>query len=182
MRIVISTHFDLARPVMSIKLDSEKLSGLVDNFAGVFASYQASRKTGVEVYFTNYEELEYDGANDVAAKLDKENTIVIVVDTIKASDARGFPASIANVYRIDMTELKSKLSDRINFIDKPFEPTEDETWMYGKTHGLKTLYFGVPISGENYHATDNDALLSQIDKASEILIDVINILSTQKVT
>jgi hypothetical protein len=62
MKIIISAHMDLARPVMSIQMDDKNLSGLVDNFAGVFASYQASRKTGITVHFTNYEELDYDGA------------------------------------------------------------------------------------------------------------------------
>ncbi len=49
MKIVLSAHFDLARPVMSIKMDDKHLLGLVDNFAGVFVSYQASRKAGVPV-------------------------------------------------------------------------------------------------------------------------------------
>jgi hypothetical protein len=66
MKIILSAHMDLARPVMSIKMDSKNLLGLVDNFAGLFASYQASRKTGATVHFTNYEELDYDGADAVA--------------------------------------------------------------------------------------------------------------------
>jgi hypothetical protein len=174
MNIVISAHFDLARPVMSIKLDNEQLSGLVDNFAGVFTAYQASRKTGSTVYFTNYEELEYDGANDVAQKLNKEDTIVIVVDTIRLSDSKGFPASIANVYDLDLSGLKEQLKNRVDFVDHPFEPTEDETWMYGKKYGFKTFYFGVPISGDNYHATDNHATTKAIDEASSILTETIN--------
>ncbi len=176
MNIVISAHFDVARPVMSIKLSHEKLEGLVDNFAGVFVAYQASRKTGAEVFFTNFEELEYDGAQDVASKLNKDETIVIVVDTIKNSDAKGYPASIANVYGLDMKAMKEKFKDRIDFIDKPFEETEDETWIYGKKFGFKTFYFGVPISGNNYHATDNHVELKAVDKSTEILSEVINFL------
>jgi hypothetical protein len=53
MNIVISAHFDLARPVMSIKMDNEKLLGLVDNFAGLFVAYQVSHKIGTTVYYTN---------------------------------------------------------------------------------------------------------------------------------
>ncbi len=174
MNIVISAHFDLARPVMSIKLDSEKLEGLVDNFAGVFAAYQASRKTGTPVYFTNFEELEYDGARDLAQKLNKEETIVIVVDTIKLSDAKGYPASIANVYGLDVSGMKDKFKDKIDFIDSPFEPTEDETYIYGKIYGFKTLYFGVPISGDDYHAVDNHVTVKSIDESAEILTEVIN--------
>ncbi len=81
MKIILSAHMDLARPVMWIEMDAHNLNGLVDNFAGVFASYQASRKTGTTVYYTNFEELEFDGAENLAKTLDKENTLVIVVDT-----------------------------------------------------------------------------------------------------
>jgi hypothetical protein len=78
MNIVLSAHFDLAHPVMSIHLDSEKLTGLVDNFAGVFVSYQASRKTGVPVYFTNYEELDYDGTISVPGEYHSvDNSILL---------------------------------------------------------------------------------------------------------
>jgi hypothetical protein len=173
MNIVISAHFDIARPVMSIKLDQEKLIGLVDNLAGVFAAYQAARKTGTTVYFTNFEELEYDGADDVAKKLNPSETTVIVVDTIKESDAAEEPASIANVYGLDLSELEAKYKKDIDFIKGPFEPTEDETWIYGKKYGFKCFYFGVPIVGNNYHDTDNNIAVSSIDKSSEILVNVI---------
>ena len=36
MKIILSAHIDLARPVMAIKLDNKNLFGLVDNLAGVF--------------------------------------------------------------------------------------------------------------------------------------------------
>lgn len=97
MKVILSAHMDLARPVMLIKMDDKNLLGLVDNFAGVFASYQASRKTGVIVHFTNYEELDYDGADAVAKQLDKD-TIVLVVDTILESETKGKSASITNAY------------------------------------------------------------------------------------
>ena len=180
MQVIMSAHFDIARPVMSINLDGEKLEGLVDNLAGVFVAYQASRKTGVPVYFTNFEELEYDGAEAVANKLDPKNTIVVVVDTIKFSDAKGFPASVANVYDLDLSELKKSLGHKVDFIDEPFEPTEDETCIYGKKYGFKAFYFGVPISGDNYHATDNHVSLKAIDQSTEILVEVITWLQKQK--
>ena len=63
-------------------MDNQKLLGLVDNFAGLFVAYQVSRKIGTTVYYTNYEELNYDGAIHVAKSLDKLNTFVIVIDTI----------------------------------------------------------------------------------------------------
>ena len=44
MNVVISAHMDLARPAMFIKMDEKNLLGLVDNFAGVFASYSVSGK------------------------------------------------------------------------------------------------------------------------------------------
>ena len=62
---------------MSMKLDEGKLLGLVDNFAGVFVAYQVHRKIGTPVYLTNYEELDYRGAIDVARRLDKKHTLVI---------------------------------------------------------------------------------------------------------
>ncbi len=174
MNIILSAHFDLAHPVMCIRLNSEKLSGLVDNFAGVFASYQVSRKTGVPVYFTNYEELDYDGAISVAEKLDKE-TIVIVVDTIKESDISGKGASIANVYDLDVSGIKETLRESVHYIEGLFEETEDETWIYGHQFGLKTLYFGIPIPGE-YHSVDNAILLEKIDNAAEILGKLVSYL------
>jgi hypothetical protein len=106
MNVVISAHFDLARPVMSIKMDKQKLLGLVDNFAGLFVAYQVSRKIGTTVYYTNYEELECDGAIDVAKSLDKSNTFVIVIDTILEKEIKGKPVSIANTYGINVKDLK----------------------------------------------------------------------------
>lgn len=174
MKVILSTHMDLARPVMAIKMDDKNLLGLVDNFAGVFASYQASRKTGTIVYFTNYEELDYDGADAVAKSLDKD-TIVIVVDAILERDIRGKTASITNAYGFDKQwqELKEKFSDEIHFIDGLFEETEDETWVYGHKHKMKTFYFGVPIPGDYYHNTELTVKLETIDKVSAVLVDLI---------
>ncbi|OGK24117.1 hypothetical protein A3C25_05400 [Candidatus Roizmanbacteria bacterium RIFCSPHIGHO2_02_FULL_38_11] len=182
MKIVLSAHFDLARPVMSIKMDDKNLLGLVDNFAGIFTSYQASRKTGIPVYFTNYEELEFDGAVDVAKSLDKD-TLVIVVDT--TIDAEDKPAYIGNVYGFSTEPLKKLFSDRIFFKDGMYEKTEDETVIYGAKYGLKTFYFGVPIPNPHaglqkpfpkpgsYHTTDNKISLEAIDKVSSVLVDLI---------
>lgn len=175
MNIVISAHMDLARPAMFIKMDEKNLVGLVDNFAGVFASYQASRKTGTPVYFTNYEELDYDGADTVAKSLDKD-TIVFVVDTILERDIAGKQASITNIYGLDQSSigrLKETFQETIHFIDGLFEETEDETWIYGHKYGLKTFYFGVPIPGTYYHSTENQVTLESIDRITRILIDVI---------
>lgn len=176
MKVVISAHMDLARPAMFIKLDEKDLLGLVDNFAGLFASYQASRKLGTPVYFTNYEELDYDGADAVAKLLDKD-TLVIVVDTILESYIKGKAVSLTNAYGIDksdLDQLKTKFEDKIHFLDGLFEETEDETWIYGHKHGFKTFYFGVPIPGTYYHSTENKVSLDVIDKTTEILMEVIN--------
>ncbi len=170
MKIFLSAHFDVARPVNFIKLTDKSLIGLVDNFAGVFVSYQASRKTGIPVYFTNFEELEYDGAEAVAKVADKDD-LVIVVDTTK--DAEGKDGYIGNAYGVNTTDLKDKFSDKILFKDGFFEETEDETWVYGKKYGLKTFYFGVPII-KDYHVTDNDISLESIDKSTKVLVELIN--------
>lgn len=182
MKIVLSAHFDLARPVMSIKMDDKNLLGLVDNFAGVFVSYQASRKTGIPVYFTNYEELEFDGAEDVAKSLDKD-TLVIVVDT--TMDVGNKHAYIGNAYGFSTEPLKKAFFDRIFFKDGMYEETEDETIIYGDKYGLKTFYFGIqipnpyagmenpPVKPGEYHTTDNKIALDSIDKVSVILVDLI---------
>lgn len=183
MKVVISAHMDLARPAMFIKLDEKDLLGLVDNFAGVFASYQASRKLETHVYFTNYEELDYDGAETVAKSLNKD-TLIIVVDTILEGDIKGKAASLTNAYGIDksnLDKLKTKFDDKIHFIDGLFEETEDETWIYGHKHGLKTFYFGVPIPGTYYHSTENKVSLDVIDKTTEVLIEVINWFKENKI-
>lgn len=174
MKIVLSAHMDLARPVMSIKMDDQNLLGLVDNFAGVFASYQASRKTGVEVHFTNFEELEYDGADAVAKSLDKD-TIVFVVDTILESDIHGKATSITNGYSMEpyWNELKEKFSEDVHFIEGLFEEKEDETWIYGHKYKLKTFYLGVPIPGDYYHSTELTVKLKTIDKVTDILVKLI---------
>lgn len=174
MKIVISAHFDLARPVMSIKLDDKNLFGLVDNLAGIFVAYQTSRKIGVPVYFTNYEELDYDGADTVAKSLDKD-TLIIVIDAILEKDTNDKIASITNAYGLDQTwnTLKEKFISKIHFIDGLFEKTEDETWIYGNRYKLKTFYFGVPIPGTYYHSTDLTVSLETIDKATDMLVDVI---------
>jgi len=185
MKIVLSAHFDLARPVMFIHMDDKNLNGLVDNFAGVFSAYQASRKTGVPVYFTNYEELEFDGADTVAKKLDKD-TLVIVVDT--TTDAENKDAYIGNAYGIETNELKEKFADRVLFKDGMYEETEDESYIYGEKYGLKTFYFGVPIPDPYkdkkdvfpkpgpYHTDENKVSLETIDKTTKILIELIEFL------
>src|SRR5579863_9434863 len=117
MNIVISAHFDLARPVMSIKMDNQKLLGLVDNFAGLFVAYQVSRKIGTTVYYTNYEELDYDGAIHVAKSLDKSNTFIVVIDTILEKETKGKPVSIANAYGINVKDMKKKFKKKVDFID-----------------------------------------------------------------
>ncbi len=172
MNIVISAHFDLARPVMSIKMDGEKLWGLVDNFAGVFVAYQVSRKIGTTVYYTNYEELEYDGAIDVAKSLDNSDTFIVVIDTILEKNIKGKPISITNAYGFDIKALKKRFKNKVCFIDGYFEKTEDETYIYGNKYKFKTFYLGIPIP-KDYHATNNSILLSDIDRATEITIEII---------
>ncbi len=180
MKIILSAHFDLARPVMSIKMDDKSLLGLVDNFAGVFASYQASRKTGVPVHFTNYEELDYDGADAVAKSLDRD-TLVFVVDTILERDIKGKSASITNAYGLEKywDEMKEKFMKDIHFIDGLFEQTEDETWIYGHKYKLKTFYLGVPIPGDYYHSTELKVDLKTIDKITDIIVDLIKYFQTR---
>lgn len=182
MKIVISAHFDLARPVMFIYMDDQNLNGLVDNFAGVFVAFQASRQTKTPVYFTNFEELEYDGADKVASGLDKD-TLVIVVDI--TTDAEGKDAYMGNVYGFTTDELKKKFSERILFKDGMYEETEDESYIYGGKYGLKTFYFGVPIPNpfENnknifpkpgpYHVDNNKIELRAIDNATAVLVELI---------
>jgi len=171
MNIVLSAHIDLARPVMSIKMDEKNLLGLVDNLAGVFASYQASRKTGVPVEYTNFEELEFDGAEAVARSLDK-HTLVIVVD-VTTEPTNGKEGYIGNLYGVDIKELKEKFGNRIRIREDYFEPTEDETIIYGKKFGLKTFYYGLAIKPK-YHDPDNSITLKDIDKASNVLVDLVN--------
>lgn len=182
MKIILSAHFDLARPVMSIKMDDKNLLGLVDNFAGVFVAYQASRKTGTPVYFTNYEELDFDGADNVAQSLDKDTLVIVVDTTLDAGDKEAY---IGNVYGFSTDHLKKTFSDRVLFKDGMHEETEDETLMYGAKHGLKTFYFGVQIPNPNsesikpfpkpspYHSTDNKVSLKSIDNVSNILVELI---------
>lgn len=173
MNIILSAHFDVARPIPFISLNEGKLNGLVDNFAGVFAAYQSHRKTNVPLYMTNFEELEFDGAIELAKHL-AQDSLVIVVDTILQEDIGDKSASIANVYGIDTRSLEKHLP-QVHFKHEFFEETEDETWIYGHKFGLKTLYFGVPIPGE-YHSVENSITLNTIDTASEMLTKVCNLL------
>jgi putative aminopeptidase FrvX len=176
MNIVISAHFDLARPVMFIKMDNQKLLGLVDNFAGLFVAYQVSRKIGTTVYYTNYEELDYDGAIDVAKSLDKSNTFVVVIDTIQENETKkGKQVSIANAYGINRKELKKKFKKEVDFIGGNSGYDENETYIYGKKYGFKTFYLGIPIP-KKYHATDNSVLLANIDRATKITVEIIKLL------
>ncbi|MDO8503522.1 MAG: hypothetical protein Q7S60_02425 [bacterium] len=170
MKIIISAHFDVARPVMSILMDKQKISGLIDNLAGLFAAYEAGRKTGVPVYFTNFEEMGYEGAKSVAKGLDKKDTLVIVVDT--CTDVKGKAAYIGNAYHLKTGGLKKEFKGKILFKDGLFEEDMDETYVYGGKAGLKTFFFGIPISGE-YHDTDNEVALKTVDRSAEVLIHVI---------
>jgi hypothetical protein len=178
MDVVLSAHFDIAHPVPYLLLKDSNLQGLVDNFAGVFAVYQTAKKLNVPAYFTNYEEIDYDGAIAVAQTL-KKDTFVIVVDTIKQSDIAEKKASITNVYHFDPTNLKREFNSEIHFIDGFFEETEDETFIYGKRFGFKTMYFGIPIPGD-YHAVDNTCSIKTIDTYSQLLEKLILTLQKEK--
>lgn len=169
MKVALSTHFDLSHPVMYMRLNPAGLHGLVDNFAGVFVSYNASRETGVELYLTNYEEIDYDGAIEVAKTLPKE-IFVIVVDTV--TEVRK-DAYIGNVYGLDVKPFISRFADQIEFRSEHFEETEDETFIFGQKSNLKTLYFGVPIP-KTYHDLDNMISMEAMNKASELLRELIN--------
>jgi putative aminopeptidase FrvX len=170
MKIVISAHFDLAKPVKYLHLDSNNLNGLVDNFAGVFVSYQASRKTNVELYLTNFEEKDLGGAVKVVKDLKGQDVLVIVVDT--CTDAQNKKGYVGNAYGIDTQKMKKKFSKDILFKDGYFEPTEDETAIYGQDFNFPCFYFGVPING-NYHDTNNKVALKTIDEATKTLINLI---------
>lgn len=170
MKILLSAHLDLARPVMSIKMDNKSLLGLVDNLSGVFASYQASRKTGVPVEYTNFEELEFDGAEAVAKALDKDTLVIVVDATTEPTD--GKEGYIGNLYGINTGELKEKFGNRIRIREDYFEATEDETIIYGKKYGFKTFYYGITIRPK-YHDPDNSITLAEIDKATNVLVDLI---------
>lgn len=171
MNIILSAHMDLARPVTSIRMDEKNLLGLVDNFVGVFAAYQASRATGVPVEFTNFEELEFDGAEAVAKKLDKDTLVVVVDTTTEPTD--GKDGYIGNLYGIDVKALQKEFGNRIRIREDSFEATKDETIIYGKKYGLKTFYFGITIR-PHYHDPDNRIALTEIDKTTRILVDLIH--------
>ncbi|MEK7526102.1 MAG: hypothetical protein AAB546_01335, partial [Patescibacteria group bacterium] len=115
MKIILSAHFDLAKPVKFIHLDNHNLNGLVDNFAGVFVAYQAARKTNTEVYLTNFEEKDLGGAASVAKKLKAEDVLIIVVDT--CTDAKNKKAYIGNAYYVDTQKMKKKFAKDILFKD-----------------------------------------------------------------
>lgn len=178
MKIVLSAHFDIAKPVPYITLEDRKLKGLIDNFAGVFVAWEAAKKTGVPLYLTNFEETGYNGAREVAKKIGK-NTLVIVVDTTR--DAGKFPAYIGNVYNVNVSRLKKKFAKDIFFMPGLFEETEDETWVYGHEKGLTAFYFGVPIPHEkDYHSVDNKIQLEAIEKSAEVLTRLIAWLVTRR--
>ena len=153
-------------------MDQQKLLGLVDNFAGLFVAYQVSRQTGKTVYYTNYEELEFDGAISVAKSLERPDTLVIVIDTILEREIKGKAVSITNVYGFDPKPLKRAFKDKVHFIDGYFEETEDETYIYGRKYKFHTFYLGIPIP-KDYHVTDNSILLSKMDRATEITVEII---------
>lgn len=185
MKIVLSAHFDIAKPVPFITLEDKKLKGLIDNFAGVLVAWEAHKKTGIPLYLTNFEETGFKGARELVRRgelfraSDQHEPLVIVVDTTR--DAGKFPAYIGNVYNFDVKPLQKKFRKDIFFMPGFFEETEDETWVYGHEKGLPTFYFGVPIAREkDYHATDNNISERAIDQATQSLVDVITWLKTTR--
>ncbi len=171
MKIVLSAHIDLNKPVKYIKVDDKEITGLVDNFAGVFAAYQAAKKTGLELFLTNFEEVNLGGANQVAKDLQDKDSLIIVVDT--CTDAKDKKAYIGNPYYIDTAPLKKEFGEEVFFMDGFFEPKEDETAAYGWDNQYPTFFFGIPVTGE-YHDVNNKVSLKTIDEAEEVLVKVIN--------
>jgi hypothetical protein len=175
MKVIISSHFDIAKPVKYVKVDKQGITGLVDNFPGVFAAYKASRQTGAELYLTNFEEKNLGGAIAVAKNIKKEKAVVIVVD-VCTDEVGKKKAYIGNVYNFPIERLKKKFGREIFFRDGYFEPTEDETAIYGWDNKFPSFFFGLPIKGD-YHDTDNKISNKDIDEATTILVKVINFIS-----
>lgn len=174
--IVLSAHFDLSSDVPFMLFDSDGLHGLVDNFAGVFCSYEASRKTNTPLYLTNFEEVNLGGAEAVAKTLKGTDTLVIVVDT--CTDAQDKGGYIGNAYNFSVDSLKGKFKDDIFFMDGLYEADMDETAIYGEDYHFPTFFYGVPIQN-GYHDIDNHIKTTTIDMASQLLIEVIRHLQNQ---
>jgi len=174
MKVILSAHFDLAKPVKYIKSDKNEMTGLIDNMPGVFAAYKASRETGVDLYLTNFEEKNLGGAIAVAKDIKKEKAVVIVVDvcTDKVGTKKAY---IGNAYNFPTDSLKKKFGKEIFFRDGYFEPTEDETAIYGWDNKMPSFFFGIPING-NYHDTDNKISHKTIDEVESILVKVVNFI------
>lgn len=175
MKVILSSHFDIAKPVKYVKVDKQGIVGLVDNFPGIFAAYKASRETGADLYLTNFEEKNLGGAVAVSKKIKKEKAVVIVVD-VCTDDTKGKKAYIGNVYNFPIDKLKKEFGKDIFFRDGYFEPTEDETAIYGWDCKLPSFFFGLPIKGD-YHDTDNTISNKDIDAFTSLLIKVINFIS-----
>ena len=163
MKVILSAHFDLAKPVKYVKSDKNSMVGLIDNMPGVFAAYKASRETGADLYLTNFEEKNLGGAIAVAKNIKKEKAVVIVVDvcTDKVGTKKAY---IGNAYNFQTDSLKKKFGKEIFFRDGYFEPTEDETAIYGWDSKMPCFFFGIPIKGD-YHDTDNQISNKDIDQA-----------------
>lgn len=147
------------------------MSGLIDNFAGVFAAYKAAKETGIPLYLTNFEEVNLGGANQVAKDNKDKDSLMIVVDT--CTDAQDKKAYIGNAYYVDTRPLKEEFEKEIFFMDGFYEPKEDETAAYGWDSQYPTFFFGIPMNGQ-YHDLNNKLSLKSIDEATEVLIKVIN--------
>jgi len=174
LKIVISTHLDTVFRDPFAKIIDGNLIGSCDNLASILAIAQIIGEPGLNVEFTEDEEMHMDGAKYVAKKHNTEDTFIIVQDVTNRSQRwNKINFTIENFFGIDVKHIKKALKG-FKYITK-VQGMESEAWLY-KNLGFACLEIDVPVSG-GLHSLDGRSRIEDILKVGEAVKCLVGYIS-----
>ena len=180
MPVIVSAHTDTVFPDgLDLNLRGSRLSGTLDNIAGVFAvmrAYPRLREMGVRAFFPRDEERLMRTETALAKRLlrEREPPVCIAVDVDEVDDP--VDVVVSNVSGLTDAQRKSvaeslewhDLRFKVEDIDFSDPETADEAWAYARA-GLPTFSLLIPVVGD-YHTKDCHTSIDRIEKAAQALI------------
>lgn len=176
--LIVHTDTVFSEMYLHHNFTKESIEGTLDNFIGiavVFRLLDFINRFHIQIYFTQYEEVNLWGANVIANEIKngllKETTIPIVIDV---ANVRGkYDCSLENIYGFTDQKIKDMKETIENhnglrcktkkYTGKPED--EDDSWAFIEK-GIKTLSYIIPVQGY-FHTLDCTVSIGAIIKATQ---------------
>ena len=176
MKVIISCHMDTVFRDPFARLMNGELIGACDNMASILAASQIINKPGLNVEFTEDEEMHMDGARYVAKKNDPADTFIIVQDeTIRVKTWKKINFTIENWFGVQVKHIKAALKG-FHYLMKQ-NGVESEAWLY-REMGFPCLEIDVPVVG-GLHSLDGRARVEDILVVGNALNSLVDYFSAK---